>query len=132
MSSVTTPASVVPSSSQDVPSRSIPSLDELRAWTSAPDHRVVIQGVDWAFYEQLVDSIPEGANIHVDYDGKHVEIMALSASTMGRRSCSANWWKRSRRNWRFLIGARVGRHGNGRRSGAAWSPTNATSSEPTN
>jgi Uma2 family endonuclease len=34
--------------------------------------------VDWAFYEKLVDSIPEGANIHVDYDGKDLEIMALS------------------------------------------------------
>ena len=38
--------------------------------TSVPDERVVIPSVDWAFYEQLVDSIPEGANIHVDYDGK--------------------------------------------------------------
>jgi Uma2 family endonuclease len=85
MSSLTTPASVVPSSSQDVPSRSIPSLDELRAWTSEPDHRVVIRGVDWAFYEQLVDSIPEGANIHVDYDGKDVELMALSALHDGEK-----------------------------------------------
>jgi len=56
----------------------VPTLDELYEWTSEPDHRVVIQGVDWAFYEQLVDSIPEGANIHVDYDGKDVEIMSLS------------------------------------------------------
>ncbi|MGD0044192.1 MAG: Uma2 family endonuclease, partial [Isosphaeraceae bacterium] len=40
--------------------------------------RVVIPSVDWAFYEQLVDSIPEGANIHVDYDGKDLEIMSLS------------------------------------------------------
>jgi Uma2 family endonuclease len=85
MSSVTTPASVVPSPSPDGPVRSIPSLDELRAWTSEPDHRVVIQGVDWAFYEQLVDSIPEGANIHVDYDGKDVEIMALSALHDGEK-----------------------------------------------
>ena len=85
MTSVTTPASVVPSPSTDDPSRSIPSLDELRAWTSEPDHRVVIQGVDWAFYEQLVDSIPEGANIHVDYDGKDVEIMALSALHDGEK-----------------------------------------------
>src|SRR5208282_4419687 len=78
MSSVTTPPSVVPSPSPDVPPRSIPSLDELYEWTSEPDHRVVIRGVDWAFYEQLVDSIPEGANIHVDYDGKDLEIMSLS------------------------------------------------------
>jgi Uma2 family endonuclease len=43
--------------------------------TSEPDHRVVISGVDWAFYEQLVDSISEHANIHVDYDGRDLEIM---------------------------------------------------------
>jgi Uma2 family endonuclease len=46
--------------------------------TSVPDERVVIPGVDWAFYEQLVDSIPERAKIQVDYDGKVVEIMTLS------------------------------------------------------
>ena len=44
--------------------------------TSAPDVRHVIKNVDWAFYEQLVDSIPERANIHVDYDGKDLEIMS--------------------------------------------------------
>jgi Uma2 family endonuclease len=54
-------------------------LEELYEWTSEPDHRVVIPGVDWAFYEQLVDSIPEGANLHVDYDGKDLEIMSHSA-----------------------------------------------------
>jgi len=53
-------------------------LDELYAWTSEPEHRVVIPNVNWAYYEQLVDSIPEGANLHVDYDGKDLEIMALS------------------------------------------------------
>ena len=46
--------------------------------TSEPDHRVVIRGVDWAFYEQLVDSIPEGTHLRIDYDGKDVEIMAPS------------------------------------------------------
>jgi Uma2 family endonuclease len=78
MSSVTTPPPVVPSPPGGVPPRSLPSLDELYGMTSEPDHRVVICGVDWAFYERLVDSIPEGANIHVDYDGKDVEIMSLS------------------------------------------------------
>ena len=78
MGSVKTPPSVVPSPSPGVPPRAIPSLDELYAWTSEPDHRVVIRGVDWPFYEQLVDSIPEGANLHVDYDGKDLEIMSLS------------------------------------------------------
>jgi Uma2 family endonuclease len=53
-------------------------LAELHAWTSEPDRRAVIRDVDWAFYEQLVDSIPEGANIHVDFDGKDIEIMSLS------------------------------------------------------
>jgi Uma2 family endonuclease len=54
---------------------SIPNLDELREWTAEPEHRVVIRDVDWAFYEQLVDSIPASANLHVDYDGKDLEIM---------------------------------------------------------
>ena len=55
-----------------------------------PDQRVVIRDVDWTFYEQLVDSIPEGVNLHVDYDGKDLEIMSLSPlhdvvkKTMGR------------------------------------------------
>jgi len=57
---------------------SIPSLDDLYRMTAEPDQRVVIRGVDWAFYEQLVDSIPEGSNIHVDYDGKDLEIMTPS------------------------------------------------------
>ena len=77
MSSVTTPSSMTPSPSPDVTPRSIPTLDELYEWTSEPDHRVVIRGVNWAFYERLVDSIPEGVNIHVDYDGKDLEIMVL-------------------------------------------------------
>jgi len=79
MSPITTNPSTVPSPSIVPFSKlSIPSLDELERMTSVPDERVVIHGVDWAFYEQLVDSIPEGANIHVDYDGKDVEIMSLS------------------------------------------------------
>jgi len=48
--------------------------------TFVPDERYVIQDVDWAFYEQLVDSIPERANIHVDYDGKDLEIMSKGAN----------------------------------------------------
>jgi Uma2 family endonuclease len=58
--------------------RSLPTLEQLYQWTSEPDQRVVIRGVDWTFYEQLVESIPEGVNIHVDYDGKDVEVMSLS------------------------------------------------------
>jgi Uma2 family endonuclease len=78
MSSATTHPPVGPSPLPPDPHRRIPTLDELYEWTSEPDHRVVIRDVDWTFYERLVDSIPEGANIHVDYDGKDLEIMALS------------------------------------------------------
>jgi Uma2 family endonuclease len=78
MSSVTHPQSVVPSSSPEISPRSIPSLDELCLLTSEADRRVVIRGVDWAFYEQLVDSIPEGTRLRIDYDGKDLEIMAPS------------------------------------------------------
>ncbi len=78
MSSITTPQSIEPAPSPDISPRSIPSLDDLLTWTTEPDHRVVISGVDWAFYEQLVDSIPEGTHLRIDYDGKDVEIMAPS------------------------------------------------------
>jgi Uma2 family endonuclease len=64
---------------------SIPSLDELYRMTAAPDQRVVIKDVDWAFYERLVDSIPEGANLHVDYDGKDLEIMGKGRTHEGIR-----------------------------------------------
>jgi Uma2 family endonuclease len=53
----------------------VPSLDEIRELTSVPERRVVFRGVDWSFYEQLVDSIPETGNIHVDFDGKDLEVM---------------------------------------------------------
>ena len=78
MSSTTTSSSAVPSPTLVAAPGSVPSLEDLYLMTSEPDARVVIRGVDWAFYEQLVDSIPEGANIHVDYDGKDVEIMSPS------------------------------------------------------
>ncbi len=57
----------------------VPSLDELYRLTEVPDRRVVFRGVDWAFYEELVDSIPEGSHIHVDYDGRDLEIMATGS-----------------------------------------------------
>ena len=60
------------------PPRPLPTLEQLYEMTSVPEERVVIHDVDWAFYEQLVDSIPPGAGIHVDYDGKDIEIMSLS------------------------------------------------------
>jgi len=48
----------------------VPSLEELECLTEVPDQRVVFRGVDWSFYEQLVDSIPEWCHLHVDYDGR--------------------------------------------------------------
>jgi hypothetical protein len=56
----------------------IPSLEELYRITAEADRRVLIKDVEWAFYERLVDSIPEGANLQVDYDGKDVEIRSPS------------------------------------------------------
>ena len=53
----------------------VPSLAELERLTEVPDRRVVFRGVDWSFYDRLVESIPEGSNIHVDYDGKDLEVM---------------------------------------------------------
>ena len=79
MSSVTTDTTAVlsPSIIQG-PLAGVPTLAELERMTAVPDRRVIIKDVDWAFYERLVDSIPEGANIHVDYDGKDLEIMGKS------------------------------------------------------
>ncbi len=37
--------------------------------------RILIPGVNWNFYEYLVDSIPEGAGVHVAFDGRDVELM---------------------------------------------------------
>ena len=76
MSSATTNSSTVPSPPLAVAPRSVPSLEDLYQMTSEPDERVVIRNVDWSFYEQLADSIPEGWHIHVDYDGQDVEIMS--------------------------------------------------------
>ena len=76
MSSATTNATTVPSPPLAVAPRSVPTLDDLYQMTSEPDERVVIRGVDWAFYEQLADSISDRCHIHVDYDGEDVEIMS--------------------------------------------------------
>jgi Uma2 family endonuclease len=78
MSSVTKPPTMLPPRPPEVPSPRVPTVDELRAMTSEPDERVVIRDVDWDFYEQLVDSIPEDEHIHVDYDGKDVEIVMVT------------------------------------------------------
>jgi Uma2 family endonuclease len=78
MSTVTTPTTAADLTPFEVPGpvTRVPSLEELRRLTEIPDRRVVFRGVDWAFYEKLVDSVPEGANLHVDFDGKDLEIVS--------------------------------------------------------
>src|SRR5262245_19838329 len=76
MSTATTPTAVPSPLEVPTPVTRIPTLDELDRLTAVPDRRVVYRGVDWNFYEELVDSIPEGSNIHVDYDGRDLEVMA--------------------------------------------------------
>ncbi len=86
MSSATTNPTAIPSHPPlDGSLRTIPSLDELYRMTAVPDERIVIRDVDWAFYAQLVDSIPPRAHIHVDYDGKDLEIMSPSPVHDGAR-----------------------------------------------
>jgi Uma2 family endonuclease len=79
MSTATTPTTAAVPAPLEIPGpvRDVPSLDRLRRLTAVPDQRVVFRGVDWDFYEKLVDSIPEGTNIHVDFDGRNLEIMAI-------------------------------------------------------
>ena len=78
MSTATTPTTAADLTPFEVPGpvTRVPSLDELRRLTAIPDRRVVYRGVDWAFYEKLVESVPEGANLHVDFDGKDLEILS--------------------------------------------------------
>ena len=78
MSTATTPMNPAAPPPLEIPGPvvRVPSLDELRDLTDIPNRRVVFRGVDWAFYEELVDSIPEYVHIHVDYDGKDLEIVS--------------------------------------------------------
>ncbi len=77
MSTATTNSPMQPDPPLEVFPRTVPSPEQLYEMTSEPDERFVIRGVDWAFYEQLVDSIPDGVRIHVDYDGRDLELMTL-------------------------------------------------------
>jgi Uma2 family endonuclease len=61
----------------------IPSLDKLYRMTVVPDQRVVIRDVTWAVYEQLVDSIPPHAHMHVDFDGTDLEITSPTSPVHG-------------------------------------------------
>ena len=38
----------------------VPSIEELQRLTEVPERRVVFRGVDWTFYDQLVDSYVDG------------------------------------------------------------------------
>ncbi len=42
-----------------------------------PDKRVVIADVTWDVYESLIDSIREGENCRVAFDGKDIEMMTV-------------------------------------------------------
>lgn len=53
----------------------VPSLEELYRLTEVPDRPVVYRGVAWGFYRQVVDSIPQGSGLHVDFDGKDLQVM---------------------------------------------------------
>ena len=57
------------------PVEGVPALEELERLTAVPDRRVVYRNVGWRFYERCVDKVPESAGIHVDYDGKDLEVM---------------------------------------------------------
>jgi Uma2 family endonuclease len=77
VSTTTHPTTAVPAALEvPGPVARVPSLEEIERLTEVPDRRVVFRGVDWAFYEQLVDSIPQRSNIHVDYDGRDLEVMS--------------------------------------------------------
>jgi Uma2 family endonuclease len=42
-----------------------------------PDTRIVIADVTWDVYERMVDSVREGENCRIAYDGKDIEMMSL-------------------------------------------------------
>jgi Uma2 family endonuclease len=85
MSTATTPMEAPAPLEIPGPFAHVPSLDELDLLTEIPERRVVFRHVDWAFYVELADSIPEWSNIHVEYDGKDLEIRSLGRRH-GKRS----------------------------------------------
>jgi Uma2 family endonuclease len=54
----------------------VPTLDQLEALT--PDERQVFRGVDWDFYERVLDVVGERPRFRIAYDGRDVEIMPVS------------------------------------------------------
>jgi Uma2 family endonuclease len=77
MSTTTQPTitAVPPALEVPGPVTRVPSLEEIERLTEVPDRRVVFRGVDWAFYDQVVESIPEWCHLHVDYDGRDLEVV---------------------------------------------------------
>jgi len=65
----------------------------------------VYRGVDWSFYQQLIDSIPERANIHVDYDGKDLEVTGKGWIHEGDNRLLESSWRSSPRSCKFLARA---------------------------
>lgn len=53
--------------------------------TSEPGERIVIRDVDWEFYEQLIDTIPERVHLRVNYDGEDIEILSTSLPHEGSK-----------------------------------------------
>ena len=130
MSHATTDPLMPASSPVNGSSPPLPSFEDLSRWTLDPDHRVVIRGVDWAFYERLVESIPEGANIHVDFDGEDVEIMSPGALHDGDKKLFGQLVEAVTQELEVPYKSGGRRPGNGPRSLAAWSRMNATFSGP--
>jgi Uma2 family endonuclease len=60
----------------------VPSLDDL--YQMEPDVRRVFRGVDWEFYERLLDVASERPSIRIAYDGKDLEIMVTGPLHEGR------------------------------------------------
>ena len=111
----------------------VPSLDELERLTSIPDRRVVFRGVDWDFYDRLVESIPESSNIHVDYDGKDLEVMGNGPDHEWIAESFGQFVKAVAQERReYHAAAWDSRPGNGSSSRGASKPIGAFTSSPRN
>jgi Uma2 family endonuclease len=86
MSTTSSPATVPVPDGGPGAGTAVPSLDEIYRLTAVSERRVLFPNVEWSFYERLVDSIPESSNIHVDYDGKDLEIIGKGPKHGSRQS----------------------------------------------
>ena len=75
----TTADPLVPAESSPTPpaSPSVPTLDDLERL--APEERRVFRGVDWAFYEQVLQAHWGRRWLQVAFDGRDLEIMPIGA-----------------------------------------------------